>query len=91
VPADESGWSVTGASFNRNERTLRLDVAFCINVYPSHKTDAQGRLGVAAGERKSLIHRPDRCNIGIDGVGKCWKRIHLGNPGLCRFFGFRII
>jgi hypothetical protein len=38
---------------------------------PSHKTEAQGRLGVVAGERKSLIHRPDRCNIGIDGVCKC--------------------
>ena len=48
---------------------------------PSHKTEAQGRLGVAAGERKSLIHRPDRCNFGIDGVCKCWERIHLGNPG----------
>jgi len=54
--------------------------AVCAVDQPSHKTEAQGRIGVFPGQGKSLSHRPDHNTLGIDGVCKCWKRIHLGNP-----------
>jgi hypothetical protein len=49
---------------------------------PINKCEAQGRLGVVAGEGKSLIHRSGCGSFGIDGVDQRRVRIHLRNIGL---------
>ena len=48
---------------------------------PSNKCEAQGRLGVVAGEGKSLIHRSDRRTLDVDHVQQRRVKIHLGNIG----------